>query len=233
MAGITFGGKKDEILYPTTSTGKQGSVTGTNVFGSAVPNAVGIKGGTPANPNAGEPKNDPPVAGTGGKKDTDVILVSGTGSQNWSSPTGNSTATGANPIQTAEQKAETSIADLMNRYSAQLREDYNYSANKMREERDDALRENYILQQQARAALPEQMAAAGINGGARETTIADLMARYQGNRNDIQKEYMQGLGDLTQEHQNKQVENAKSYNDRWLEYLLSLAEMEKQKQYGK
>lgn len=184
-------------------------------------------------PNKGAPPVTPTGGNTGGKKDTDVILVSGSGSQNWSSPTGGTAATGTNPVQTAEQKAETSLSDLMNRYSAELREDYNYSANKMKEERDAALRENYILQQQAKAALPEQMAAAGINGGARETSLADLIARYQGNRNDIQKEYMSSLGNLAQEHQNKQTENAKSYNDRWLEYLLSLAEMENQKKYGR
>lgn len=193
-----------------------------------------VGGNVPNNVLAGKDipnKVTPPVTPTGGstegKKDTDVILVSGNGTHSYSG-----TSSGY-PVQTAEQKAETSLSDLMNRYSAELREDYNYSANKMKEERDAALRENYILQQQAKAALPEQMAAAGINGGARETSLADLIARYQGNRNDIQKEYMSSLGDLAQEHQNKQTENAKSYNDRWLEYLLSLAEMENQKKYGR
>ena len=220
----SLGNKEEEKKFTTAVPAEDGY----SYSYAPVPNKVG------ANAAANAVNNNPPAGGnTGGKKDTDVILVGGSGSQNWSSPTGSSAASGANPVQTAEQKAETSLSDLMNRYSAELREDYNYSANKMKEERDAALRENYILQQQAKAALPEQMAAAGINGGARETSLADLIARYQGNRNDIQKEYMSSLGDLAQEHQNKQTENAKSYNEKWLEYLLSLAEMENQKKYGR
>ena len=76
----------------------------------------------------------------------------------------------------------------------------------MRAERDEALRENYILQQQAEAALPEQMAARGINGGAAETTLADLRARYQGNRNDIRGDYMSEMGTLNQEQIMQQAE---------------------------
>jgi hypothetical protein len=225
MATMPSLGNKEEEKKPNPAgrPTEDGFTVGGNVpnnvlVGKDIPN----KGTTPVTPTGGN---------TEGKKDTDVILVSGNGTHSYS---GNSSgSTGSNPVQTAEQKAETSLSDLMNRYSAELREDYNYSANKMKEERDAALRENYILQQQAKAALPEQMAAAGINGGARETSLADLIARYQGNRNDIQKEYMSSLGDLAQEHQNKQAENAKGYNDRWLEYLLSLAEMENQKKYGR
>ena len=223
MATMPSLGNKEEEKKPNPAARptEDGFTVGGNVpnnvlAGKDIPN----KSTTPVTPTGGN---------TGGKKDTDVILVSGNGTHSY----GGTSSTGANPVQTAEQKAETSLSNLMNRYSAELREDYNYSANKMKEERDAALRENYILQQQAKAALPEQMAAAGINGGARETSLADLIARYQGNRNDIQKEYMSSLGDLAQEHQNKQAENAKSYNDRWLEYLLSLAEMENQKKYGR
>ena len=126
----------------------------------------------------------------------------------------------------AEEKAETAIAELRNRYAEKVREQYESEAKKLREERDFALRENWILQQQAEAALPEQMAAAGINGGASETTLANLRARYQGDRNDIQKGFSDDLGELAFEHGRQQAENENSYNERWLEYLLSLAEME-------
>ena len=32
--------KEENIKYPTTSTGAQGSITGSNVFGSAIPNSI-------------------------------------------------------------------------------------------------------------------------------------------------------------------------------------------------
>ena len=133
----------------------------------------------------------------------------------------------------AESKAETAIADLKNRYANQLKTQYEFSAKKLKDERDSALRENWILQQQAEAALPEQMAAAGINGGASETTLANLRARYQGDRNDIQKGFSDDLGELAFEHGRQQAENENSYNEKWLEYLLSLAEMEKRYEYEK
>ena len=129
-------------------------------------------------------------------------------------------------INEKEKEAEIAIADLRNKYSERIKEQFENSAQKLRKERDDALRENWILQQQAEAALPEQMAAAGINGGISETTLSNLRAKYQGNRNDIQKGYMNEMGDLAEKNLENHSEAEKSYSEKWLEYLLSLAEME-------
>ena len=120
---------------------------------------------------------------------------------------------------------------MRNKYSAKIREQFESSAQKLRKERDDALRENWILQQQAEAALPEQMAAAGINGGISETTLSNLRAKYQGNRNEIQNGYMDDIGDLAERKLENQSEAEKSYNEKWLEYLLSLAQMEEKYKY--
>ena len=64
----------------------------------------------------------------------------------------NSSETETKP--TAREEAETSIQDLRNRYSERVRENFDLAAEKLRRERDDALRENWILQQRAEAALP-------------------------------------------------------------------------------
>ena len=231
MAKITISGQEDKkqpttTQYPTTSTGAQGSMTGTNIFGSVIPNKVVVGAGTRTEPGTGDPqKNDPPVTsaapgtGTSGGTETRVpnTTVKG-GHGSFFGSTQNS-----EPTQTAEQKAATSLAQLRDDYSRALREQYNYSADRLKEERDAALRENWILQQQAEAALPEQMAAGGINGGANATSLAALKAMYQGNRNDIQSGYMDSLGDLQQQQSAEQAEAQRSYNERWLEYLLSLA----------
>ena len=126
----------------------------------------------------------------------------------------------------AREEAETSIQDLRNRYSERVRENFDLAAEKLRRERDDALRENWILQQRAKAALPEQMAAAGINGGASESTLANLEAQYQGNRNDIRKDYAENLEELGAKTSEQQAESEDKYNRQWLEYLLSLAKAE-------
>ena len=132
-----------------------------------------------------------------------------------------------------EERAEVAVEELRNKYSAKVKENFDLAAKKLREERDNALRENWILQQRAEAALPEQMAASGINGGASESSLANLRAQYQGNRNDIQSGYMDNLGELEQERAIGTAEAEKSYNERWLEYLLSLAEAEKTAKYKK
>ncbi len=133
---------------------------------------------------------------------------------------------------TAREEAETSIQELRNRYSERIRENFDLTAKKLREERDDALRENWILQQRAEAALPEQMAVSGINGGASESTLANLKAQYQEKRNDIRKDYSENLGELGTRTSEKQAENEEKYNRQWLEYLLSLAALEEKKEKG-
>lgn len=131
-----------------------------------------------------------------------------------------------------QQKAETSLEKLKNDYSKKLRDNYEHSAERLKRERDEALRENWILQQREEAALPERMAAAGINGGAAETTLANLRASYQGNRNDIRKDYMNNLEDFAQKNFSEEAQAQREYNAKWLEYLLSLAEMEEQRKYA-
>lgn len=121
------------------------------------------------------------------------------------------------------EEAETSVQELRNRYSERIRENFDMAAKKLRAERDNALRENWILQQQEEAALPEQIAASGINGGAFATSLAALKAKFQENRNDIQSDYMDNLGELQQKQSEEQAENEDKYNRQWLEYLLSLA----------
>ncbi len=126
----------------------------------------------------------------------------------------------------AEEKAETTIAELRNRYAEKVREQYESEAKKLREERDSALRENWILQQQAEANLPERLAAGGINGGATETEISKIRAEYQGNRNDIREDYSEELNKIGEESRKELFENEKDFNKEWLEYLLGIAKAE-------
>lgn len=133
--------------------------------------------------------------------------------------------------ETLHEKAQTSIADLHNRYSQELRDQYDYSIGRLRDERDEALRENWILHQQAKANLPEKLAAAGINGGAAETTIAGIDAEYQGGRNDIRENYSEETAKTSEDFLKNAAENNKNYSDMWMDYLLSLAQMEKEHEY--
>ena len=135
-------------------------------------------------------------------------------------------------VSSAREEAEISLQELRNRYSERVKENFEAAANKLKAERDNALRENWILQQKAEAALPEQMAVGGINGGASESTLANLNAQYQDNRNDIRKGYAENLEELGTKASEQQAENEDKYNRQWLEYLLSMAALSEKREKG-
>lgn len=129
--------------------------------------------------------------------------------------------------------AVTSIEELRNRYAKELRAQYDMAADRLKAEKENAMRENWILEQQEEAGLSEKLAKEGINGGAAETTLSGIRAKYQGNRNDIEKDYISDLGKLVFEHAEDQAKNAKDFDEKWLDYLISLAEEEYEYGRGK
>lgn len=238
MAGITMSGK-EEKKFQTQKPAADGysynyAVTPNKVLANSGTSMKDPGETTPAKPGNTAPTTAPAakndeytstgIPGVYGKGNGSVTILSG-GSRT-PAVTAPTVTEPAGP--TAQQQAETSLAQLREDYARALRDQYNYSADRMKTERDEALRENWVLQQQAEAALPEQLAARGINGGAAETTLANLRAQYQGNRNDIRGGYMEEMGDLTQNHNQMQAEGQRSYNERWLEYLMELAKMDEQ-----
>ena len=126
----------------------------------------------------------------------------------------------------ADAEAKRTLEDLKNQYNEVLRRNYDYSAGKLKGETDDALRENYIRMRQERAQLPERLAKQGVTGGASETTLANLIANYEGQRNDIRENQQNNLSDLGMNYMNSTAQNEQSYGQQWLQHLLSLAEDE-------
>ena len=236
MAKITIGGTgtvDDKNKQPTTTT----TTTGNGIKPNLPTLPAGNKDSVMTNTDGGGaavPKTETPAApatggGTGTKTETPTTTVTfGTGSYRPATTTTTTQQAQQNTVNQAEKNAETALADLKNQYSERLRSQYDYAADKMKAERDEALRENWVLQQQAEAALPEQMAARGVTGGATETSLANLIAKYQGNRNDIRGNYMNEMGDLAQSHNEKQAEVDRSYNEQWIDYLMYLAKLEEE-----
>lgn len=66
----------------------------------------------------------------------------------------------------------------------------------LEQQREKELRQAYVRQQQALAQLPEQLAAAGINGGAAESSLVRLNRAYGSQRADIDREYGQAYREL-------------------------------------
>ena len=242
MAKITISGMEDKVnnVFGDQTKPSTGGNTNTGTPNTGTPNTGAAGSTTPKGEfyDSGSKTNSNTIStidilknwGNGGSSDFGSIYDQIAGSQAGQGIGG--TISGIKDT-VSNGNLETSINDVKNKYSEMLRQQHDYAAEKLRKERDDALRENWILQQQAEAALPEQLAAAGLNGGATETTLANLLARYQGNRNDILSGYMDNLGDLAVEHAAQQAENERNYNDKWIDYLMQLAQMEKGYEYDK
>ncbi|MBQ2861999.1 MAG: hypothetical protein IJE83_04330 [Oscillospiraceae bacterium] len=135
-------------------------------------------------------------------------------------------STGMEENKPAENRAETALSELRNRYAQQLRQQFDYAADRIKDEKEEALRENWVLMQQEEAGIAERLAAEGTNGGAAETALSGIRAKYQDERNDIRKGFADDLGELSFDFGKKQAEAARSYDEKWLEYLISLAENE-------
>ena len=233
MAKIAISGLEDKKppVTPVTPT-KPGTSSGA---GTSSGTSSGGSGANTGNTGAGTSSSTAKPSGSTGTSESWLSLLMGGAGNGSRYPFfgGMNTTTPQQDVKTNEERAETALADLKNKYSKNLQEQYDYSAQKLKNERDEALRENWILQQQAEAALPEQMAASGMNGGATETSLAALKAHYQGDRNNIRGNYMNNLGDLSQQAQSDRAEAERSYNEQWLQYLLSLAEQANAARYGK
>lgn len=165
------------------------------------------------NPNAG--------SSSGSSGGSVSVRYGGSGSY---SPTVTAQAQTAQPA--ADADAKTTLEDLKSRYNDVLRRNYDYSSGKLKGETDDALRESYIRMRQERAQLPEQLARQGTTGGGSETTLANLIANYEGQRNNIRENQQNNLADLGMNYMNSIAQNEQSYGQQWLSHLLNLAEDE-------
>lgn len=95
----------------------------------------------------------------------------------------------------------------------QLADNYNMSVNNLNQNAENALREAYINRMQNERALAQQMALNGINGGASETTIANMLNNYGNNRNDINTQVANNLASLENAYNNNLASAEQNYND--------------------
>lgn len=112
------------------------------------------------------------------------------------------------------EESQAQNAALMQRYNDLLKQSYDYTAGKLKNATDNNLRELYIKNQQEQTALPERLARAGINGGAVETTLANLNAGYQSGRNKARSDYMSQLADIGNNYNEKLADRAISQDER-------------------
>lgn len=195
----------------------------------------------PAVPPAKNPPSDGGSGGSGGDF-TDIapgVSVKGSPSVVWGSsesaggtgtPSGGTTPavqpSGMDAVQ-AKLRAATDLAnqDALNTY--------NSGKSELNANIENQLRELYIARMMADKALPVQMAAQGINGGAAESTLAGNRNQYQTNRNTLYQDANAKLADLLKTYNTSVNNNEQNLAQQMADLRMKLAIMEAQAKYDK
>ena len=197
------------------------------------------------NPPAVPPAKNPPSGGGSGGSGgsfTDIapgVSVKGSSSVSWGSggsaggtgtlPGGASPAVQPSVADTVQQKLR-EATDLANKNALDV---YNSGKAELNANIENQLRELYIARMMADKALPVQMAAQGINGGAAESTIAGNRNQYQSNRNALYQDANAKLADLLNTYNTSVNSNEQNLAQQMANLKMQLAIMEAQAKYDK
>ena len=194
------------------------------------------------NPPAVPPAKNPPSGGGSGGSFTDIapgVSVKGSSSVSWGSGgSAGGTGTlpgGANPavqpsmVDTVQQKLR-EATDLANKNALDV---YNSGKAELNANIENQLRELYIARMMADRALPVQMSAQGINGGAAESTLAGNRNQYQSNRNALYQDANAKLADLLNTYNTSVNSNEQNLAQQMANLKMQLAIMEAQAKYDK
>lgn len=197
------------------------------------------------NPPAVPPaKNPPSYGGSGGSGGsfTDIapgVSVKGSSSVSWGSggsaggtgtlPGGVNPAVQPSAVDTVQQKLR-EATDLANKNALDV---YNSGKAELNANIENQLRELYIARMMADRALPVQMAAQGINGGAAESTLAGNRNQYQNNRNALYQDANAKLADLLNTYNTSVNSNEQNLAQQMANLKMQLAIMEAQAKYDK
>ncbi|MBO5715099.1 MAG: hypothetical protein J6S23_01745, partial [Clostridia bacterium] len=179
-------------------------------------------------------KNDSGTGGTGGTGGSGgggssgkKTSSSGSGGYSYS---GGSLVTSAIPAPAPTPiEPDTTVQDsykaAMEAANDRLKQAYEYQQKQLGTARDNALREAYIKQQMVERRYPEQLSAAGINGGAAQGLLARNNADYANQRTSIQGNYLNNLGEAGFTYQQGIAQNNEDFLNRMAAYQQSLDEM--------
>ena len=197
------------------------------------------------NPPAVPPAKNPPSGGGSGGSGgsfTDIapgVSVKGSSSVSWGSG-GSAGGTGtlpgvANPavqpsVADSVQQKLRDATDLANKNALDV---YNSGKAELNANIENQLRELYIARMMADRALPVQMSAQGINGGAAESTIAGNRNQYQSNRNALYQDANAKLADLLNTYNTSVNSNEQNLAQQMADMRMKLAIMEAQAKYDK
>lgn len=139
-----------------------------------------------------------------------------------------STDSDQNTTTVPDTTVEDSYKEAMTAANDRLKQAYEYQQNNLEKAKNNALREAYIKQQMTERAYPEQLASAGINGGAAQGVLARNNADYANQRTSIQGDYLNNLGEAGQTYQQGVLQNEADYLANMAAYKQQIDQMRRE-----
>lgn len=96
-----------------------------------------------------------------------------------------------------------------------MRKNYEYGQSIQNEDAAKSLREAYINYMMNRRNLNQNLSAAGISGGATESSLANMYNNYGNSRNDINTTLARNLAQLLNTYENNIASANQAYNSQW------------------
>lgn len=120
-------------------------------------------------------------------------------------------------LETAYNNTYDSLRNNLNSALGRMEENYKYGEGIQRDDANKSLQQAYINYMMNRRNLGQNLAAAGISGGATESSLANMYNNYGNSRNNINTTLAQNLRDLQNTYENNVASANQAYNSQWAE----------------
>ena len=120
-------------------------------------------------------------------------------------------------LESAYKTTYDSLKNNLNSALGRMEENYKYGQGIQRDDANKSLQQAYINYMMNRRNLAQNLAAAGISGGATESSLANMYNNYGNSRNNINTTLAQNLRDLQNTYQNNVANANQAYNSQWAE----------------
>lgn len=118
-------------------------------------------------------------------------------------------------------------------YNKKAKSDYNRQVKQINQEQAGGLKEAYIARMQNQQALQNNLANAGIRGGATETAQLNMMNAYQNQRNTVNQQAQQQRQDAYATYQDNVFNNTQQMRTAQAQYLENMRNQFYQAKYNK
>ena len=119
---------------------------------------------------------------------------------------------GMNALNSAYDSQLSSLSDNLNQTKSQLLNQYNRSKQNISDDAAASLRQAYINKMMSEKNIGQQMSALGLNGGATETTLANMLNNYGNARNNINTTRNKNLSELEGNYSDNLSQAMQAYN---------------------